>query len=158
MPALLSALCNIFKIRFLFSDETFYTQSQIIVEKVPEFLAESLCLRQGMVTSGRCSGAVVKWPVVTIPLTKAERFCRKFGNFFHLYFDSVYKMSHQKLCFQSPKAFTPKKIDVQYIAKLWPPYWPNLTHFHLCVLPKHFRSTEANNLSFCGSPPPVSGR
>ncbi len=35
------------------SDETFYTQSQIIVEKVPEFSAESLCLRQGMVTSGR---------------------------------------------------------------------------------------------------------
>ncbi len=35
-------------------DETFYTQSQIMVEKVPEFSAESLCLRrQGMVTSGR---------------------------------------------------------------------------------------------------------
>ncbi len=31
------------------SDETFYTQSQIMVEKVPEFSAESLCLRQGMV-------------------------------------------------------------------------------------------------------------
>ena len=31
-------------------DETFYTQSQIMVEKVPEFSAESLCLRQGMVT------------------------------------------------------------------------------------------------------------
>ncbi len=36
----------------IISDETFYTQSQIIVEKVPEFSAESLCLRQGMVTSG----------------------------------------------------------------------------------------------------------
>ncbi len=35
-----------------FSDETFYTQSQIMVEKVPEFSAESLCFRQGMVTSG----------------------------------------------------------------------------------------------------------
>ncbi len=36
---------NTFKI----SDETFYTQSQIMVEKVPEFSAESVCLRQGMV-------------------------------------------------------------------------------------------------------------
>ncbi len=35
------------------SDETSYTQSQITVEKVPELSAESLCLRQGMVTSGR---------------------------------------------------------------------------------------------------------
>ncbi len=43
------------------------------------------------------------------PLTKAERFCRKFGNFFHHKFDSVYRMPHQKLCFQSPKIFTPKK-------------------------------------------------
>ncbi len=34
----------------IISDETFYTQSQIMVEKVPEFSAESLCLRQGMVT------------------------------------------------------------------------------------------------------------
>ncbi len=40
----------------LFSDETFYTQSQIMVEKVPEFLAESLCLRQGMVNSAENSG------------------------------------------------------------------------------------------------------
>ncbi len=32
----------------IISDETiFYTQSQIMVEKVPEFSAESLCLRQG---------------------------------------------------------------------------------------------------------------
>ncbi len=37
----------------IISDETFYTQSQIVVEK--------------------------------IPVTKAERFCRKFGNFFHHY-------------------------------------------------------------------------
>ncbi len=37
----------------IFSDETFCTQSQITVEKVPEFSAESLCLRQGMATSGR---------------------------------------------------------------------------------------------------------
>ncbi len=37
----------------IISDETFYTQSQIMVEKVPEFLAESLCLRQGMVTRDR---------------------------------------------------------------------------------------------------------
>ncbi len=37
----------------IISDETFYTQSQIMVEKVPDFSAESLCLRQGMVTSGR---------------------------------------------------------------------------------------------------------
>ncbi len=36
----------------IISDETFYTQSQIMVEKVPEFSAESLCHRQGMVTSG----------------------------------------------------------------------------------------------------------
>ncbi len=35
------------------SDETFYTQSQIMVEKVPKFSSESFCLRQGMVTSGR---------------------------------------------------------------------------------------------------------
>ncbi len=35
------------------SDETFCTQSQIMVEKVLEFSAESLCLRQGMATSGR---------------------------------------------------------------------------------------------------------
>ncbi len=41
----------------IFSDETFYTQSQIMVEKVPEFSAESLCLRQGMVT--------YKWPLVS---------------------------------------------------------------------------------------------
>ncbi len=47
----------------IISDETFYTQSHIIVEKVPEFLAESLYY----------------------PLMKAERFCRKFGNFFHYY-------------------------------------------------------------------------
>ena len=32
----------------------------------------------------------------------------KFGNFFHHNFDSVYRMSHQKLCFRSPKTFTPK--------------------------------------------------
>ncbi len=37
----------------IISDETFYTQSHIMVDKVPEFSAESLCLRQGMVTSGR---------------------------------------------------------------------------------------------------------
>ncbi len=30
------------------SDETFYAQSQIMVEKIPEFSAESLCLRQGV--------------------------------------------------------------------------------------------------------------
>ncbi len=34
----------------IISDETFCTQSQIMVEKVPEFSAESLWLRQGMVT------------------------------------------------------------------------------------------------------------
>ncbi len=45
---------------------------------------------------------------------KAERFGRKFGNFFHLYVDSVYRMSHQKLCFQSPKTFTPKIYRVNY--------------------------------------------
>ncbi len=32
----------------MISDETFYAQSQIMVEKVPEFSAESLCLRQGI--------------------------------------------------------------------------------------------------------------
>ncbi len=37
----------------IISDETFYKQSQIIVEKVRKFSAESLCLHQGMVTSGR---------------------------------------------------------------------------------------------------------
>ncbi len=37
----------------IISDETFYAHSQIMVEKVPEFSAESLCLRQGMLTSGR---------------------------------------------------------------------------------------------------------
>ncbi len=31
------------------------------------------------------------------PLTKAGRFCRKFRNFFHHNFDSVHRMSHQKL-------------------------------------------------------------
>ncbi len=36
----------------LISDETFCTQSQNYVEEVPEFSAESLCFRQGMVTSG----------------------------------------------------------------------------------------------------------
>ncbi len=36
----------------IISDETFCTQSQIMVEKVPEFSAGSLCLRQGMLTSG----------------------------------------------------------------------------------------------------------
>ncbi len=50
----------------IFSDETFYTQSQIMVEKVPEF------------------------------------------TFFPPLFDSVHRMFHQKLCFQSPKTFTPK--------------------------------------------------
>ncbi len=84
---------------FLISDETFYTQSQIMVEKVPEFSAESLCLRQGWVTSGRwCHMTLLDhvtpvggWqrPLVTAtsyhPLTKAERFCRKFGNFFNHY-------------------------------------------------------------------------
>ncbi len=37
----------------IISDETFYSQSQIMVEKIPEFSAESLCLRQGVLTSGR---------------------------------------------------------------------------------------------------------
>ncbi len=37
----------------IISDETSYMQSQIMVEKVPESSAESLCLHQGMVTSGR---------------------------------------------------------------------------------------------------------
>ncbi len=35
------------------SDHTFYAQSQDYGGKVPEFLAESLCLRQEMGTSGR---------------------------------------------------------------------------------------------------------
>ncbi len=39
---------NVFGLGETISDETFYTRSQIMVEKVPEFLAESLCLRQGM--------------------------------------------------------------------------------------------------------------
>ncbi len=43
---------NVFGLWKLISDETFCTQSQIRVEKFPEFSAESLCLRQGMVTSG----------------------------------------------------------------------------------------------------------
>ncbi len=37
----------------IISDETFCTQSQIMVKKVPEFSAVALCLRQGMATSGR---------------------------------------------------------------------------------------------------------
>ncbi len=37
-----------------FSDETFCTQSQIMVEKVPEFSAESLCLHQGMGSCAEC--------------------------------------------------------------------------------------------------------
>ncbi len=37
----------------IISDEPFYTQSQIMVEEVPEFSAESLCIRQGMVTSDK---------------------------------------------------------------------------------------------------------
>ncbi len=36
------------------------------------------------------------------PLTKAERFCRKFGNFFHHNFDSVYRMSHLKELVKTP--------------------------------------------------------
>ncbi len=32
----------------IISDETFYAQSQIMVDNVPEFSAESLCLRQGV--------------------------------------------------------------------------------------------------------------
>ncbi len=89
----------------IISDGTFCTQSQITVEKVPEFSAKSLCLRQGMVTSGRwchmtlldhaTPGSSSNWchmiqkghvtPTATSyhALTKAERFCRKFGNFFH---------------------------------------------------------------------------
>ena len=47
------------------------------------------------------------------PLMKAERFCRTFGNFFYLYFDSVYRMSYQKLCFQSPKTFTLKLLALK---------------------------------------------
>ncbi len=39
------------KIWYKLSDETFCTQSQNYCGK--EFSAESLCLRQGMVTSGR---------------------------------------------------------------------------------------------------------
>ncbi len=34
----------------IISEETFYTQSQIMVERVPEFSAESLSLRQGVLT------------------------------------------------------------------------------------------------------------
>ncbi len=37
----------------IISDEAYCTQSQNYVEKVPKFSAESLCLRQGLVTSGR---------------------------------------------------------------------------------------------------------
>ncbi len=32
-----------------------------------------------------------------------------FAQLFPLLFDSVCRMFHQKLCFQSPKTFTPKK-------------------------------------------------
>ncbi len=59
-----------------------------MVEKVPEFSAESLCLRQGMVT-------------------KAE-ILPKIRELFPPLFDSVCRIFHQKLCFQSPKTFTPK--------------------------------------------------
>ncbi len=76
---------------------------KIMVEKVPEFSSESLCLRHGIVTSGRWCHMIHLGQICYHPLTKAERFCRKFGNFFHHTFDSVYRMSHQKLCFQSPK-------------------------------------------------------
>ncbi len=85
-----------------------------MVEKVPEFLAKPLSLHQGMVTSGRWCHITLLDHVTPVggcsyhPLTKAERFCRKFGKFFHHNFDSVYRMSHPKLCFQSRKTFTPK--------------------------------------------------
>ncbi len=105
----------------IISDETLCTQSNY-GEKVPEFLAELLCLRQGMATSGRwchmthldhvtpvggcqlgCPGRteqghrpghpschppthmiqkghVIPTATSCHPLTKAERFCWKFGN------------------------------------------------------------------------------
>ncbi len=53
------------------------------------------------------------------PLTKAERFCRKFGNFFHHNFDYVHRMSHQKLCSQSPKTFTPKNNESFVFPNSW---------------------------------------
>ncbi len=73
----------------IISDETFYAQSQIMVEKVPEFSAQSLCRRQGMVTSVRWCHMTLLDHVTPVggyhPLTKAERFCRKLGNFFQYY-------------------------------------------------------------------------
>ncbi len=52
----------------IISDETFHTQSQIMVEKVPEFSAESLCLRRGMVTSGRwCHMTLLDHVTPTVP-------------------------------------------------------------------------------------------
>ncbi len=71
----------------IISDETFYTQSQTMVEKIPEFSAESLCLRHVTPTATSYH-----------PLMKAERFCRKFGNFFRHYLtlSSVCRMFRQK--------------------------------------------------------------
>ncbi len=49
-----------FKGLYLFSDETFCTPSQMMVEKGLEFSAESLCLRQGVATTVVAVG--VTWP------------------------------------------------------------------------------------------------
>ncbi len=64
----------------IISDETFCTQSQIMVEKVPEFSAESLCLRQGTVTWSRR----VMWhqrPLVTIPWRRQRDSAKNLGTF-----------------------------------------------------------------------------
>ncbi len=95
------------------SDETFYTQhaqSQIMVEKVPEFSPESLCLRQGMVSRRR------------------QRDSAENSGTFVRNFDSVYRMFHQILCFQSPKTFTPKYQFCYHVYIPKPGQF--CTHFH----------------------------
>ena len=71
---------------YMFSDETFCTQSQIMVEKVPEFSAESLCLHQpGMVASDR-------WCHITLldHVTLEYMLCRMFLSKFNTV-DAFYK-------------------------------------------------------------------
>ncbi len=64
------------------SDETFYAQSQIMVENVPA------------------------------PPDEGREILPKIRVHFPPLFDSVRRMFRQKLCFQSPKTFTPKYMYI----------------------------------------------
>ncbi len=81
----------------IISDETFCTKSQNYGGKSSQIFGRKSQLSSSnwchMIQKGHVTPTATSYH----PLTKAERFCRKFGNFFHHNFDSVYRMSHHKV-------------------------------------------------------------